>query len=182
MTHHPQPPVPGRDPGPPGTGGPPGPLPRSTPVPGEPLDEAEASYRRYQEEDRSIGEIASDVLDNASTLIRQEIALAKAEVKESATQAGKGAGMLAGAGVAGHLALVALTLTLWWAIAVGIGSTEEPALGWSGVIVTAIWLAVAAILALVGKNLLAHTPGVPRTQDTVKKIPNAVTGNEEKNR
>lgn len=185
MTSYPQQPVPGRDPGPPE---PRYPDPAGTaaagvgPRVGEPLSEEDASYRRYQQEDRSIGEIASDVLDNASTLIRQELDLAKAEVKQSATQAGKGAGMLAGAGVAGHLMLISLTLTVWWALAVAIGDSEEPALGWSGLIVTIIWAVVAAVLALVGKNELSNVQGIPRTQDTVKKIPNAATGNEEKNR
>lgn len=146
------------------------------------LTEEEASYLRYREEDRSLGEIASDLLDNATTLIRQEVELAKVEAKESATKAGKGVGMLAGAGVAGLLALIALTLTAWWGMAVLIGSADAPALGWGGLIVTIIWLVIAGILAAAGKGELNKIRGLRQTQETVKKIPNAATGHEEKNR
>lgn len=148
----------------------------------QPLDEGERSYQRYQDEDRSIGEIASDVLANASTLIRQEIELAKVELKEDGKRAGKGAGLLTGAGIAAFMALFALTLMAWWAIGIGIGDYDEPALGWSGLIVTVIWLAIAGVLALLGKKELQRVEGMPKTQDTVKKIPNAAAGNEEKNR
>lgn len=147
-----------------------------------PVDEGEQSYQRYQDEDRSIGEIASDVLANASTLIRQEIELAKVELKEDGKRAGKGAGLLTGAGLAAFMALFALTLMLWWAFGVLIGSSVEPALGWSGLIVTVIWLAIAGVLALLGKKELQRVEGMPKTQDTVKKIPNAAAGNEERNR
>ena len=54
-------------------------------------------------DDRSVGELISAVSEDFSTLMRQEVALAKAEVRESATQAGAGAGLLAGAGVASHM-------------------------------------------------------------------------------
>lgn len=145
----------------------------------KPVDEG---YLQYQQEERSLGEITSDLMDNASTLIRQEVALAKAEVKQSVTRAGSGVGMLVGAGIAGLLALIALTLMLWWAIGVALGSPQEPSLGISGLIVTAIWAIVAGILAMVGKGQLDKIKGLEKTTDTIGKIPNAATGNEEKNR
>lgn len=183
MSSGPQPPYPGHEPVPPGDL--PGHKPTQWDVPDPPtphMSEADASYARYQHEDRSIGEIVSDVLGNASTLIRQEIELAKAEVKDSASKAGKGAGMLTGAGVAVHLMLISLTLTVWWAIGVALSDSVLPALGWSGLIVTVVWLLIAVVLGLLGKSELSKIKGVPQTQDTVKKIPNAATGNEEKNR
>lgn len=146
------------------------------------VDDSELSYARYQAEDRSIGEIVSDVMDNASTLIRQELDLAKAEASQTAKRSGKGVGFFVGAGVAGLLALIALTLTLWWALAVTIGSVEEPSLGVSGLIVMVIWAVIAAILAFTGKSQFDKIKGLEKTQETVKKIPNAATGNEEKNR
>lgn len=144
--------------------------------------EPEASYARFREEDRSLGEIASDVLDNASTLIRQEVELAKAEASRAASRAGKGAGLFAAAGVAGLLALVALTLAAWWGIAIAIGSRTDPALGWSGLVVMLIWLVVAAVLAAAGRSELKRLRGLPKTQETLAKIPNAATGHEERNR
>lgn len=150
--------------------------------PVEPVDEGDASYLRYRAEDRSIGEIASEVLDNASDLVRKEIALAKAEATLSAKKAGTGAGLFAAAAAFGLMVLVALTLAMWWAIAVLIGTVDEPAPGLSGVIVAVIWAVIAAILAFAGKSQFDKMEGLEQTQETIQKIPNAATGHEERNR
>lgn len=121
----------------------------------------------------SIGELLAQVSEDFTTLVRQEVELAKAEVKESATRAGKGAGMLAGAGVAGHLVLIFLSVAVWW----GIGDATGH--GWSALIVAAIWGVLAAVMATVGRGELKTVNGVPRTAATVRKIPDAVKGNEE---
>jgi hypothetical protein len=121
----------------------------------------------------SIGELLSDISTDITTLMRQEVALAKAEATQSAKQAGKGAGMLAGAGVAGHMVLLFISIALWW----GIG--DKTGHGWSALIVAAIWAIIAAILAATGRKEMKNVTGVPRTTDTVKKIPSAVAGNEE---
>ncbi|WP_040159039.1 phage holin family protein [Nigerium massiliense] len=140
------------------------------------------SYARYRAEDRSLGEIVSDVMDNASTLVKQEVELAKAEVKQQVTRAGTGAGLFAGAAVAALMMLFALTLALWWALSVAIGSQADPALGLGGLATAGIWLVIAAILALAGKSAFNKIKGLEQTTDTVSKIPNAATGHEEKNR
>ena len=121
----------------------------------------------------SIGDLLSDISSDLSTLMRQEVALAKAELTQSGKQAGKGAGMLAGAGVAGHFVLLFISIALWW----GIGNATGH--GWSALIVAAIWAIIAAILAAMGREEMKNVTGVPRTTDTVKKIPSAVAGNEE---
>lgn len=121
----------------------------------------------------SIGELLSDISTDLSTLMRQEVALAKAELTQSGKQAGKGAGMLAGAGVAGHFVLLFISIALWWAIGNSTGH------GWSALIVAAIWAIIAAVLAAMGRKEMKNVTGVPRTTDTVKKIPSAVAGNEE---
>jgi hypothetical protein len=54
----------------------------------------------------SVGELFSEVAEDLSTLLRQEVELAKAEVRQSASRAGKGAGLLAGAGLSGHMVLL----------------------------------------------------------------------------
>jgi hypothetical protein len=120
----------------------------------------------------SVGELFSDVAVDLSTLIRQEAELAKAELRQSATRAGKGAGMLAGAGISGYMVLLFASVAAWW----GIGDTTGH--GWSALIVAAIWLIAAAILALMGRRELSAVPGVPQTTQTVKKIPDAIKGNE----
>lgn len=125
---------------------------------------------------RSIGELLGDVSRNLSQLMRQEVELAKAEVKQSTTRAGKGIGMFVGAAIAGHLFLVFGSVAAWWALGEVVGR------GWSGLIVAGVWLLIAIILALVGKKELEKIKGLPQTADTVGKIPNALKGNEEDNR
>ena len=125
---------------------------------------------------RSIGELLRAVTTDLSTLLRQEVALAKAEAKESAAGAGKGAGLLGGAGVAGHFVLLFLSVALWWGLGTAIGN------GWSGLVVALLWAVVAAVLAVVGRRSLKSAKGLPQTQETLQKIPNAAKGHEEQNR
>jgi len=121
-------------------------------------------------EDRSIGEILSDVTTDLSILMRQELELAKAELKQTATRAGTGAGLFGGAAVAGHMVLLFVSIALWWSLGMLIGH------GWSGLIVAVIWAIVAAILAVTGKGQLARARGIPQTTETVAKIPDALKG------
>jgi hypothetical protein len=113
----------------------------------------------------SLGELLGDVTRDLSTLMRQEVELAKAELKQSATRAGKGAGMLAGAGVGGHFVLLFLSLALMWAL----GSIM--ALGWSALIVAVIWGIIAAVLASIGRKELKQIKGLPQTGETLSEIP-----------
>ena len=121
----------------------------------------------------SVGELFSEVAEDLSTLMRQEVELAKAELRQSATRAGKGAGLLAGAGVSGHMVLLFASVAAWW----GIGDATGH--GWSALIVAAIWLMIAAILGLMGRREISAVPGIPQTTQTVKKIPDAIRGNED---
>lgn len=123
-------------------------------------------------DDRSLGELISDVTQDLSTLMRQEVELAKAELQQSASRAGKGAGMLGGAAVAGYFVLLFLSIALWWAIGAGTG------LGWAALIVTVLWAVIAAVLYTVGRSSLRSVRGLPKTADTVKRIPDAIKGNE----
>ena len=125
---------------------------------------------------RSLGEIVSGITADLSTLMQQEVALAKAEATQSAKRAGKGVGMFAGAGFAGYFVVLFLSIALWWALGVHIGQ------GWSGLIVAVLWAIVAAVLALRGKKELSEMRGLDRTTETLGKIPNAVKGHEEQNR
>lgn len=128
-----------------------------------------------QRDELSLGERFSNVTRDISTLMRQEVALAKAEVSESAGKAGKGIGLLVGAAVAGFFVLMFLSISLWRALG------NEMGFGWSALIVAVIWAIIAAILAVVGKKALQQVRGVPETADSLGKIPNALKGQEEKN-
>ena len=116
-------------------------------------------------ETASLGDLLGDVTRDMSTLMRQEVELAKVELKQSATRAGKGSGMLAGAGVAGHFVLLFLSLALWWALGTLMG------LGWSAVVVAVIWGIVAAVLAAMGRKELNAIKGMPQTAETLQEIP-----------
>ena len=116
-------------------------------------------------ESSSLGELLGEATRDMSTLMRQEVALAKVELKDSAARAGKGGVMLAGAGIAGHFVFFFLSLALWWALGTWWG------LGWSGVVVAVIWAVIAAILALVGRKEIKAVKGLPQTGQTLQKIP-----------
>jgi len=121
----------------------------------------------------SFGELLGEVSKDLSTLVRQEIELAKAEAKESATRAGKGAGLMGGAGYAAIMAVLFLSIALWWALGYLVGNA------WSGVIVAVLWGIIAAILFVVGRKQLQSIKGAPQTVDSVKHIPDALKRNEE---
>lgn len=125
---------------------------------------------------RSLGELLTDVTTDLSTLMRQEVELAKAELSQSAKRAGKGAGMFGGAAFAGYMGILFLSISLWWALGNAIGH------GWSALVVAVLWLIAAAVLAVLGRREISSIRGLQRTADTVQKIPNAMKGNEEENR
>ena len=125
---------------------------------------------------RSIGTVLASITANISTLMQQEMALAKAELRQSGTRAGKGIGLFVGAGVAGLLLLVFLSVSAWW----GLGQYIRNE--WSALVVAAVWAIVALILFLVGKRELERVRGLPKTTETLSKVPNALKGHEEENR
>jgi hypothetical protein len=121
----------------------------------------------------SLGDLLSEVTRDLSTLIRQETALAKAEIRESAGKAAKGAGLLGGAAYGAGMAVLFLSIALWWALGDLIG------LGWSAVVVAALWAVIALILYSVGRSQLKQVEGAPQTVDTLKEIPDTLKRNEE---
>jgi Flp pilus assembly protein TadB len=115
-------------------------------------------------EDSSLGDIVGRLASDFSQLMRSEIALAKAEAKEEVKDAGKGAGMLAGAGYAGHL------LVLFASVALMFGLGHWMPLGWAALIVAVIWGIVGFVLYSSGrKNLKRATPPMSETVETLKE-------------
>jgi hypothetical protein len=124
-------------------------------------------------EETSLGDLLSEVTRDVSTLMRQEVELAKAEVKQSATRAGKGAGMIGGAGYAGHMTVLFLSFAAWW----GLGHVID--IAWAAVIIAVIWGIVAAVLFVLGRKEMKAIKGAPQTVDSLKQIPDALKRNEE---
>lgn len=113
--------------------------------------------------DESVGALLSDLSSDLSTLVRQEIALAKVELAAKGKEAGKGAGMLAGAGVVGLAVLGAFTTFL---IAVLALAMEV----WlAALIVTVLWAVVAFVLVQLGRKQLKEA-GPPKPEQTIETI------------
>jgi uncharacterized membrane protein YqjE len=115
--------------------------------------------------DQSMGELVKQLADQTSSLVRQEMELAKAELREKGKLAGMGAGAFGGAGLLGLFALGTLTA----AAILGLATAVD---GWlAALIVTAVYGAVAGVLALVGRTKVeAATPPIPeQTTESVKE-------------
>jgi len=115
--------------------------------------------------ERGMGELVKALSGQMSTLVRQEVELAKVELAEKGKKAGLGAGMFGAAGVAAILMLGSLTALVILALATAI-----PA--WAAALVTTVlWGAVAGALALVGRTKMRElgTPVPEKTVETVKE-------------
>ena len=104
-------------------------------------------------EQPSTTELLKGLADDATTLVRQEILLARQELQEGLTASAKASALLVAAGVLGLYAFFFLLYT----IGVAIGGPE-----WLGfAIVTVVLLIVVAVLGLIGKNRLAASKVAP---------------------
>lgn len=115
-------------------------------------------------EDKSLGELLSTVTSDVQQLFRQEVELAKAEIREEATKAGKAAGMFGGAGFAGYMVAVLLTLAAMF----GLANVMD--LAWAALIVTAVWAVIGLILYSRGRaQMRTVSPKPTQTMETLKE-------------
>jgi uncharacterized membrane protein YqjE len=115
--------------------------------------------------DRPIGELLKQLANETTTLVRQELDLAKAEMREKAGKAGPGFGMWGAAGATGLLSLGSLTAFLILAL-------DGAMPNWlAALIVALVWAAVAGVLYLRGKRRVeeAGSPVPEKTIETVKE-------------
>lgn len=119
--------------------------------------------------DRTIGQLVAAATEDISTIVRSEIALAKAEMTAGAKTMGAGIGMFAGAAFVGLLGLIFLFNTIAWVIAVWLPV-------WAGyLITTGLLLLVAGVLALLGRRAVQKAQPKPEraiknAQETVDAI------------
>jgi Putative Actinobacterial Holin-X, holin superfamily III len=123
---------------------------------------AESTSERAQ---ASIGEIFGDLTRDFSTLVRQEVELAKAEVRQEAKAAGKAGGMFGGVAIAAGLTLLFLSYAAWW----GLANVMDQA--WAALIVAAIWAVIGGVLFTRARREMRNVRGLPRTQQTAREIP-----------
>ena len=114
--------------------------------------------------DHSVGDLLGRVTSDLSTLMRQEVELAKVEIKEEATKAGKASGTLLGAGLVGYLVLVFLSL------AVMFGLDQVMPIGWAAVITAVLLGIVATVLFVIGRRQFQQVnPKPEQTVETLKE-------------
>ena len=115
-------------------------------------------------EGRSVGDLLGEVTGDLSKLMRQEVALAKVELKEEAAKAGKAGGLLGGAGAVGYLVLVFLSLALMFALDNAMG------IGWAALLTAVLLGIVAAVLFVIGRNRFKQiNPKPEQTVETLKE-------------
>jgi len=115
--------------------------------------------------DKATGDLVRDLSAQVSTLVRQEMELAKVELSEKGKQAGIGAGMFGGAAVMALFGVGAIT-------AAAILALDLVLPGWlAAVIVAVAWLAIAGVLALMGRarTKKAVPPAPEQTVETIKE-------------
>src|SRR5690242_1587817 len=127
------------------------------------------SEGRPDVEGTSVGQLIGEVTQDLSTLMRQELELAKAEMKAEAKKAGQGAGLFGAAGFAGYMVLLFLSLALMW----GLSNVMDT--GWAGLIVAVIWAVIGAVAFVMGRARFKQVnPKPERTVDTLQQVPGAL--------
>jgi len=117
-----------------------------------------------REDEESLGQIVGELAQDLSKLMRQELELAKVELREEAVKAGKAAGMLGGAGFAGYMT----ALLLSFALAYGLANVMD--LGWATFIVALLWAIAGAVLFTIGRARMKQVAPKPeRTVETLKE-------------
>ena len=115
--------------------------------------------------DQSTGDLVKQLSEQASTLVKKEVDLAKAELSQKGKQAGIGAGMFGAAGLFGVIGFAVVTAAL-------ILLLDDAVTDWvAALIVGAVYLAIAGIAALRGRDRVREaTPVVPeQTVETLKE-------------
>jgi Putative Actinobacterial Holin-X, holin superfamily III len=114
-------------------------------------------------DDRPLGELVQDLSRQTSTLIRQEMQLAQAELAEKGRHAGKGAGMFGGAGLVALYGVGALIA----AAILGLATVLEP---WIAAAAVGVGLLlIAGVLALTGKKELDEA-GPPKPEQALDSV------------
>jgi ABC-type multidrug transport system fused ATPase/permease subunit len=122
-------------------------------------------------ENASLGELVSEVTKDLSALMRQEIELARTEVKAEAAKTGRAISMLVAAALAVFMVLLFASFALWW----GLSNVMDQS--WAALIVMALWVIIAAVLYSVGRQRLREVnPKPQQTVDTLKQVPDALRG------
>ena len=120
-------------------------------------------------EGTSVGQLIGEVTKDLSVLMRQELELAKVELKVEAKKAGQGAGAFGAAGFAGYMVLMFLSFALWWALENVMDA------GLAALIVAVLWGVIGAVAFVMGKKKFQQVnPKPERTVETLQQVPGAL--------
>jgi hypothetical protein len=112
--------------------------------------------------EESLGELVGRLTSDASALLRDEVELAKLEIKEQAARAGRAGGMFGAAGLAAWLALVLLSFAAAW------GLTEVVPEGVAFVIIGLLWTVAAGALYLMARERMRDVH--PKPEQTIETV------------
>jgi hypothetical protein len=102
------------------------------------------AQQQLVKEERSLGDLFSELASETSTLVRQEVALAQTELTQKATSVGKNVGFLVAGGAVGYTAL----LVILAAVVIGLTQLISSLSGWQ--LITSAWIAAAIVGLIVG--------------------------------
>lgn len=119
-------------------------------------------------EQASLGDLLNAISSDITTLIRQEVQLAKAELRQEVKTAGMAAGMFGGAIFAGYMVALFLSFAAWW----GLENVLDA--GLSALVVAGIWAIAAGVLFGIGRGRARRVKTLPLTVGSARQIPDAL--------
>ncbi len=123
--------------------------------------------------EQPLSELISNLTEDTSTLFRQEVALARAEIKKEASVAAMGAALMAAAGALGAVALILFS----FAVAEGLQRLLDIDIAWCYFIVAVVWSIVAGILFSKGRKKMSEVnPKPERTVESLRDVADTLKG------
>lgn len=119
----------------------------------------------------SIGTLLGELSQDVSRLVRQEVQLAKAELRQDVSRTGRTAGFFGGGGFAAYMTLLFASIAGWW----GLANVMDQ--GWAALIIAGVWAVIGVTLFLVGRAQMRRIAGLRRTAATVREVPGALKPN-----
>ncbi|WP_425570900.1 phage holin family protein [Rugosimonospora acidiphila] len=116
----------------------------------------------------SVGELLTELSRDVSRLVRQEVELAKAELRQEVKKTGKVGGLFGGSALAGYMTLLFLSIAAWW----GLANVMDQ--GWAALIVAGVWAVIGVFLFAAGRAQGRRITGLRQTTATVREVPGAL--------
>ena len=123
----------------------------------------QADPTKPMDADKSLGELLSRLTGDFGDLVSTQVELAKVEIKDEVSRAGRGAGFLTGGGLAAYLAVTLLSFAAAWGLAEAVPE------GVAFLIVGVVWAAIATALFLTGRKQLEAVRVPPQTKSSIQE-------------